>query len=304
MITTTPIEVHTTDLMDPCPRRVELRLAGKRIGETTSALMFGQVWHEARARSYAEGVWDEFRASGILLDAWAKCEAENAKNNQAVTDAVKKNATQSQAEISRLLGYYGERVACRVKKLIGCELPIRCSIVVDGESVEFASHIDVLFRDSEGRLVLDDDKTGEDAPSMDFLRRNKQLAMYAYAIRHGTVWIDGEPVEFNEWPVVNWIQVRALNTYGRKTTVKEVNFATGELVERVYDKGEHRPIDRIVMTAPIHERRTPAILADFYQHVRMRRHGMMYANPDKQGCRLCESRMYCESYQEESKNGY
>jgi hypothetical protein len=293
------MEVHTTDLMDSCPRRVELRLAGKRIGETPSALMFGQVWHETRAACYAAGVWDEFRASGILLDSWAKCEADNTKNRQPLTEAVKKNATTTQAEISRLLGHYGERVACRAKKLIGCELPIRCSLVVDGEAVEFASHLDVLFRDADGRLTLDDDKTGDEAPSMDYLRRNKQLAMYAYAIRHGTVWVDGEPVEFGEWPIVNWVHVRNLNTYGRKTTVKEVDFVTGELLDRVYEKGEHRPIDRVVMTAPIHERRTPAILADFAQHVRMRRLGLMPANPDKQGCRACESRSFCESYQEE-----
>ena len=293
------LEVHTTDLMDSCPRRTELRLAGKRIGETPSALMFGQVWHEARARCYADGVWDEFRAAGILLDAWAKCEAENAKNNQPLTEAVKKNAAQTQAEISRLLGHYGERVASRVRKLIGCELPIRCSVVVDGEAVEFASHLDVLFRNTDGQLVLDDDKTGEEVPSMDFLRRNRQLGMYAYAIRHGTVWVDGEPVEFGEWPIVNWIHVRNLNTYGRKTTVKEVDFVTGELVDRTYEKGEHRPIDRIVMTAPIHEQRTPAILADFYQHVRMRRLGFMPALPDEVGCRSCESRKFCTSYQHE-----
>ena len=295
------VEIHTTDLMEPCPRRVQLRLEGKRIGETTGALMFGQVWHEARAACYAAGVWDEFRSAGILIDAWARCEAENAKNRQPISDAVRKNETTTKAEIARLLASYGERVASRVHRLIGCELPIRCAVVVDGECVEFASHLDVLFRDSAGRLVLDDDKTGDESPCMDYLRRNKQLAMYAYAIRHGTVWLDGEPVEFGEWPVVNWVQVDALKTYGRKTTVKEVDFASGELLERVYEKGEARPLDRIVMQAPIHESRSASILADFADHVRMRRAGLMPALPDKQGCRLCESRSFCASYQEEGQ---
>ena len=295
------IEVHTSDLTEPCPRRVELRLAGKRIGETTSALMWGQVWHEARAGCYAAGVWDELRAAGILIDAWNKCVAENIKNRMPLTEAVVKNESATKAEIAKYLAAYGERVAPRVKKMIGQELPIRCTIIVDGEAVEFASHLDVLFRDHTGRLTLDDDKTGDEAPTMDYLRRNKQLGIYAYAIRHGTVWVDGEPVEFGEWPIVNWIHVPGMRTYGRKTTIKEVDFTSGELVERVYEKGEARPIERVVMTAPIHEQRAASIVSDFAQHVRMRRLGIMPAMPTKTGCFLCDSRVHCESYQHEER---
>ena len=65
-------------------------------------------------------------------------------------------------------------------KLIGCELPIRCEI--DGFS--FASHLDLLWRDSLGNCAVGlQERRGY--PTIAYLSRNPQLGMYSYALRFG-----------------------------------------------------------------------------------------------------------------------
>jgi len=291
------MEFHTSDLTNACLKAVELRLKGKRIGETASAKFRGSLWHEARALCYARGEWSEHAAFKALTDG-ASIVIEQAKaDNEPLTDAVVANWQNIAAELTPLLVRYGAVVASRVAKLIGCELPIRATFEVDGETIEFASHIDVLFRDGMGNVCMDDDKTQEEVPTRAYLARNMQFAMYAAALESGSVMVDGEWIEFRQWPRLSWIHVNNLRPFGRKTVCKEVDWTTGAIEEVEYAKGDMRPESKIVLGVPIDPSQRAAIEAEFATRVRMARAGLWPTNPDPIGCHLCESRTFCPSFE-------
>lgn len=289
---TTTADIHTTQLTDSCDKRVELTLAGRRFGETTTALYRGQLWHEAAALAHTAGRWDRSGVTNAVLDAHIVVERKAKAENRPFSAAVEKGRNAVMAEVERLLLAYAERVAPRVSKLIGVELPVRLTLDVDGEPAEFASHLDLLFRDERGRLHLDDWKTGADSPSWQYLNRNIQLGLYWLALRHGTVLVDGDWLSFGEWPVVSWIHVNDLAVYGRKTTI--VNHETGE--EETFEKGQARPLDRIVRTVPFDPAGEAALVEQLRLRVRMRRLGLYPMNPDPTGCMLCECHHWCPSW--------
>lgn len=291
------MELHTSDLTASCLKSVELRLAGKRVGETASAKFRGSLWHEARALCYASGDWSEHGTFQALASGASIVTEAAKRDNEPLTDAVKDNWQIIASELQPMLIRYGAVVASNVGKLIGCELPIRCTIDVDGEPVEFASHLDVLFRDGFGNLWLHDDKTQQDVPTRAYLARNMQFAMYAYAIRHGQVMVGGEWIEFGEWPRLAWIHVNNLRPFGRKTVVSETDWATGVVEEVEYAKGDMRPVSKVVLGVPIDEGRERDILREFQTRVRMARAGLWPTNPDPIGCQLCESRKHCPTFE-------
>ena len=92
-------------------------------------------------------------------------------------------------------------------KLIGCELPIRCEI--DGFS--FASHLDLLWRDSLGNCACGTTRAAR-IPRLAYLSRNPQLGMYSYALRFGEVLLPGGWgwTAFEEVAQVSWIHLNNL----------------------------------------------------------------------------------------------
>lgn len=291
------MEVHTSDLTADCLKSVQLRLEGKRIGETASAKFRGSLWHEARRLCYERGQWADVDLVSILAHAaWIVTEEAKA-TNQPLTDAVDAGWMKIAAELQPMLTQYGRVVAPRVVKMIGQECPIRCTIDVDGEPVDFASHIDVLYRNATGQLCIDDDKSQQEVPSREFLARNMQFAMYAYATKHGEIMVDGEWLRFNEWPILTWLHVNNLKPFGRKTTATETDWETGEVKEVEYAKGDTRPAHRVLLNVPIDEGQDQRIMAEFSTRVRMMRAGFWPTNPDEIGCFLCDSKKFCPTFE-------
>lgn len=284
-------------------KRVHLRLNGKRIGETASAKFRGSLFHESRRLCYDRGEWADAALIAILAEAAGTITKEAKATHQPLTDTVDKGWMSIASELQPMLTQYGRVVAPRVAKMIGQECPIRCKIDVDGETVDFASHIDVLFRNATGQLCIDDDKTQEDVPTREFLARNMQFGMYAYATKFGEIMVDGEWLRFDEWPILSWIHINHLKPFGRKTVSKETDWATGEVKEIEYAKGDTRPASRVILNVPIDDGQAERIIGEFSTRVRMMRADLWPTNPDEIGCFLCESRKFCPTF-EGSKGGW
>lgn len=271
-------DIHSSDLTAACLRAVQLRHEGKIVAEYTSALYRGQLAGEVLRRVH-EGRWAGDLSTAIL-DAHKAVEANAKAENRPITQAVEKNRTDTWAEVQKAVEFYRERfreyfARC---KFIGCELPIRAEI--DGR--QFASHLDLLFRDPEGQLCVWDWKWRQDSPTFAYLARNLQLAMYTLSVRHGAVMLDDDWIEFGEWPRIAWVHLPNLMPYGR----------SGEWGK----KGEHRPEEKIVRWLPAHSQWESKIRAEFALRGRMMEEDLWPTNPDPVGCELCESRMYCQPF--------
>jgi hypothetical protein len=294
-------EVHTGDLTADCPRRVLLARSGKIVGTMPGAMYRGNLAGEALRMMHEQGrEWTRTVIESVVLQA-AEAVAETAKReNRPLTNAVLDNKHSTMTEVVRALLEYGARVAPRVHTLIGCELPIRWTIDVDGEPQEFASHLDILYRDSDDWLCFDDWKWRDDAPGFHYLSRNLQFASYAYALKHGSVLVypsDGDEgwIQFHEWPLAYWIHLDALRPYGKAVTCRDDD---GE--ERQFKRGDARPLRAIVRQAWVMEAKEQAIVDALSERVRMMRAGLWPAIPDPVGCGLCESNNWCPHFAEES----
>lgn len=288
----TTLEIHTSDLTGPCLRRVELRLNGKASASTESAKFFGLLWGEVAAACHDNSDFTDPFVIALLPKARDRVIAKAKEENSPVSPVVTRDMTDTLAEIGALVRVYRERCVPMIGKFLGCELPIRATFDVDGEPVEFASHLDLLFRDKDGRLVVWDWKAGKDAPSFYELSRNMQFGMYGLACRYGSVMLGDEWIEFEEWPSLYWVHVQNLYPFGRATTTKEWDGTAW--TERKYTKGESRPIDKIVIPSGVYPEGESEIMRRFAEHVRMRRSGIMPAIPGEH-CMFCDSVRWCEN---------
>lgn len=295
-VTATPKDIHTSDLTASCAHSVELRHAGKIEGQGTSALLRGNLFHAVLQALHRRGDFSVGAIVGAVNDAGAQVQDSMARENRPITPAALAALPTTKAEVAKLSGFYGERLAPMVKsgKLIGCELPIRCEI--DGFS--FASHLDLLWRDSLGELRLWDYKSGEDTPTFAYLSRNPQLGMYSYALRFGEVLLPGGWgwTAFEEVAQVSWIHLNNLAPYSRKT-----KGAGDDGQEREFAAGEHRPLSRIIHTPNLSN--FDAIREMFLTRARMMEAGFFPTNPDPVGCQVCESRKWCGSFSSNGGNG-
>jgi len=289
---TVSLEIHTTELGEPCQRKIQLRLLGRSAGQMTSALALGCLWHETAPRLHQDqGVkFATSKAWDAVVDTMHR---EGRKPSQAVAEQVPDIIAQVEA--------WGTQYAARIVKdytldwkILGFEVPIRMVFDVDGEPAEFASHLDMLARMPDGRLVFVDWKTGEDAPTVPYLARNPQLAAYCLALARGSVMLGDEWVEMGEWPTALWCHIRGLMPYKRKTTTMDEQ---GN--EIIVAAGEMRPIERIMFPAMIGPEAESHILSELAINVRMRRAGLFPARPDPIGCMACECRAACPVWNEE-----
>lgn len=287
---TTIAEIHTTQLTAACQKSVLLRINGRAEGTMPGAMYFGNLWHEAVRLCHERNWWHVFQVDGAVLDAHQIVLAKAKAENRPLTEAAQKNAMADQAECSRLLLAYAQRVLPVMGTMIGCEVPIRLTLDIDGEPQEFATHLDYLGRNANGLCVFDW-KTGEESPTRPYLNRNLQFALLWLMVRRGEVLLDGFWTALEAWPQMTWVHVRNLNPYGRKTVAVDDN---GE--EREFVKGEARPINKILRSPPFTESGEAALLEELTTRVRMYRAGMFPTNPDPIGCELCESSKWCPSY--------
>lgn len=285
-------ETHTSDLTANCLRSVQLRHEGKRIPDVATAIYRGQLFHECAATIHRT---DDWLVSGKSMAN--KCApvvgAGLLAEGRTMTAAVKKNQPEIIAEVAELIDLYTGRFASYFANcdLIGVEVPVRATIGF----VNFASHIDLLFRerDVEPSLCLWDWKTG-DAPTWDFLARGLQLPCYHEAVRTGDCFIktpgfDDAWIPYHEAPRCAWVVVDYLLPFGKKGTHKDDD--TNEDVEHV--KGDARPTNAIVKWLPPVD--ADAVAAELTTRQTMMDQGLWPTNPDPIGCKLCESRRWCPS---------
>lgn len=287
------VEIHSTQLTAACLRRVELTLAGKASGYTTGALYVGNVCHAAIRAMHERGQkWDRTECESAVL-AGALVADQTAKDDRRpLSEAVAAGRTDHLAEALKLVYAYACR--CRLpegSRLLGCELPIRATWDVDGEPIDFASHLDMLYRTPGGVLTVRDWKSGSDSPSRVFLGRNLQLAAYCLAVGTGEVCIDGDWVAFEDFPAVEWCHLRNLLPYGKATTTKDDD---GNVAE--FKKGDPRPLRSALVPVVHTDEGRDAAWAEIATRVRMMRAGYWPTSPDPEGCRCCDVRADCPSF--------
>lgn len=299
-------EYHTSDLINPCRRAVQLRHEGKIIGQTTTALYLGLVFHEAATMVHTMNLWDRDSIRSIATKAGKIVSARVLDEGRPKSHAVIEAEPELLAEVCEWIEAYQVRFAdyFASARLIGCELPVRLTLDVDGVPAEFASHIDLAFYVGDFVYVWDW-KTVEDSPTRDYLRRNKQLGLYHLCFERGRVevptfddlgaLVSKEWVEFGDAPIVEWVQVRNLMPFKKAQSVKD---ETGKVVQ--YKKGDTRPHNAVVRDVLINN--TDAVIEDLREMVRMDRAGLHPTNPNTTGCHLCDSRTFCKHYETESTN--
>lgn len=278
-------EWHTSDLTSRCAKRVQLKHMGKALPEVASAMFRGllihhhlQCWHEDKAADlYA--VLDSIKQEGRTL-----------------TVACKAAVQETNEEAKVIVGHYAKRYGAffKASKLLGCEVPLRWSgIDVDGEKVDFATHIDLLFEDPHKALCLWDWKSGDTDWGAEHVARSLQFGMSFMAVQYGHVMLDGEWIDLQTSPHVTVCDVDCLKPYSRRTMGKK----DGEDYE--YVKGDVRPESAV--SREILVTNESGILEQFATRIRMARANLWPTNPTDDGCRACECRKACPTWTADEK---
>lgn len=279
-------EFHTSDLVSRCFKRVQLRHQGKIIPEVPSAVFRGLLCHDHL------GGWhlDKPVSYGAALDS-IKAEGRH------LTPAALRDVVETNAECAALTALYAKRYAGLFAQstLLGVEVPIRWSgIDVDGTPVDFASHLDLLFKDPSGALCLWDWKTGDTDWDGEHASRSMQFGMYFMACQYGQVMLEGEWIDLRESPHVRVIDIDNLKPYSRRTMGKDIN---GDDYE--YLKGDEKPEWSIGREQTFTNE--SGILEQFATRVRMARANLWPTNPTDTGCRVCECRKHCPTWNSDEK---
>ena len=297
-------EVHTSDIQG-CARRVQHRILGEFDPSVPTAMFRGLLAGASLERVHNEHRWEPDLAPEAVALALVDTKAKMVSEGRSLTDGAIKNLDQTVSECIKMCGFYIERWGKLFKRcvLIGCELPIRWEMEhpILEEPVKFASHLDLMFRDTtnalgmgENRLHLWDWKWHKQSPSYAYLIRNMQMACYYVATGKGAI-LRNEKHDIweqpKEYPVVSWVHLPALMPYMRKTVTKG---SDGE--EKVFLKGDERPADRIVRSIGHSPEMVPHIETNLAQHVLSMRHGIFLPSPDPVGCSLCPSEQWCQRY--------
>lgn len=269
--------LSSSDLTATCLHSVELRHAGKRIATMPTAMFRGALFDAAACKWHT----DRFDPPMAVLFGMENVLREAKESGQPVTGAAFDERYNIADEVTKALYKYVERVAPMFTKVIGVQIPVRFTLDVDGEPQDFASHIDLMWRDAGKVLHIADWKWREESPTQAYLDRNLQFALYrlcAFAL-DGWIQIDGEWTQFNEDAVMEWIHIPALFPYAR---------GTGE-----FKKGDERPLDRIVIAAG--DGPLDWAIEELKKRTRMARQGLWPTNPDPVGCHICMSKQFCAS---------
>lgn len=299
----TEIEIHTSDLTASCLRSVQLKHQGKIVGSYTTALYRGQLaghvcaWIHQHNAWTPDGVVDAINASVPVVAQLATDE------RRPISDAVKANMPEIHEEVAKHIGHYVDRLKDYFSKceLIGCELPVRMTLDLPGAGpTNFASHLDLLFRDSHGQLQCWDWKWQDESPTMQYLGRNLQFVTYYLMLVHGEVLLDsdlGMWQQFGEFPAMAWVDLAGFKSYSRRTEGKDR--LTGEVV--VYAKGDNRPLDNIVRRWTFSPDREADMLKELSLRAVMMQHDIWPMSAEKIACFVCDSQRFCPAFHFDDK---
>ena len=286
------VTIHTSDMTAQCFRSIQLRRAGKIQGEYTTALVRGSIADGALGYIHERDKWSNNAVEDALQDAAADLLQESKTSYRPLSESVKDNWEKILAEVFKTLERYCDRQADYFQDctLIGTQVPVRFTLDEGtDEPIHFASHLDLLYRDPEGQLIIRDWKYQDAQPDMAYLGRNGQMACYHLAIRSG--WVCVAPdldhwVQFDEHPLMEWADLMRFKPYGR---------AQGDFV-----KGDERPLKNIVRAFYIDDQAEKNICKEIRLRHLMIKHDIMPMNPDKVRCFSCDSRNWCQAYTKEA----
>jgi hypothetical protein len=292
-MTVSLVQLQTTELSSPCLHAAYLKGQGFVSKDMAQALYVGQLWHQAARIVHEQARWDADEAGSIVIEAMPLVRQAAIAEGREPTEVLIRDEDEYAAQVAEWLGQYQLRFAERFKRyeLIGCEVPVRWSTLVDDEIAHFASHIDLLFRDDSGQPVVWDWKTVDKPVTRAYLSRNIQLGMYAIACEFGKVMIGGHWEQMRQQAAIYWVHIRNLNVFKKATTAVT---DSGEAVQ--YKKGDTRPENSILRECLYV---TPKCFVDeFATRVRMKRLNLHPRSPDPTGCHLCESAHACRHGEE------
>jgi len=315
-------EIHSTDLTDGCPRRVQLRWEGKLLPHAPTALVRGmlagsacELLHENYLHKTDCHAWEEERVISLIEEVvsagWSDTQTSLSDDGRIITDSVEKNIESIKSEVAKVLCAYVKHLGPLFvqTKLIGCETPCRLDLEHDGSSFSFASHTDLIVRDvanvfgyGKGRVLIIDWKWRMEAPTKAYLSRNMQFAMYWLMGLRGKFkiadWSGFTSIADCENPQMVWLHLPYLKPYSRKTIAKDKD---GNQV--AYKKGDIRPttsILRAVNFLPENEERVAKALVN---RVEMYKAGFFPAIPEPVRCANCEAESFCPRYDTASIHG-
>ena len=295
-------EVHTSDLTEACMRRTYHRRRDEQDPEATTALCRGLMAGECLRYLHLNGMGD---IDGAMLFGERALLIQLEQEGRHPSDAVKKNWDKLTAEVRSAVELYAQRFGPRFDRceLIGCEIPIRWTYEPEwGEPIELASHLDLIYRDTEnvflhgeGKLWVPDWKWRDKSPTSDYLARNLQFALYWLMVRYGSIQTDEDLdiwVELGEWPQMAWIHLPHLEPYKRATP--RTDRLTGEVIQ--YKKGDARPDSTVMQPVYFHPDNEASILAELEMRRAMFAAGHYPINPDPVGCNICPSEKHCKRW--------
>lgn len=300
-----PAEWHTTDLSEPCRKRVQLRLLGRIDGETAGALWLGNAVHAAMELLWVHDDFaaiDEARIEQLCVRASHAADRKAKEEGRPLSFSMQPGGNQeTRIEQEKLLrsivtNYTAAMTPLRGEmQVLGIEVPIRCTLEIDGEPTHFATHADLVWRDKKGQLHIDDFKTQDECPTRSYLARWVQGACMFVWTRNGTMTLDTPdfgimPLCMDEFPVVRWVHMRNFLPYKRSTTVTE------DGVRCTYAAGEARPLSKCILYPNFEPAFEARIVHHLCELVRMGRAGIWARTPNSQACHYCDSRNHCLSF--------
>jgi superfamily I DNA/RNA helicase/RecB family exonuclease len=163
------ISPSQVELYDRCALRWLLETAGGRPASSSSQGL-GSLIHEL-AEQEPDG--DESRLAEMLEERFDRL----GLGTGWVADAERARARQMVARLAQ----YVAQARANGRELVGVEQPVRIQV----GRAEIRGVVDRLERDSEGRLVVVDLKTGKSGPSKAEVARHAQLGVYQVAVEEG-----------------------------------------------------------------------------------------------------------------------
>lgn len=297
---------HSSDLTNPCKRAVYHRHRGEFEPVATTALVRGLAAGHALAEIHLTNKWpttpDEALACADfgLIATVKQVQSEG----RPISESVEKNMAELTQEIGAMIGHYSRRqkdyfAKCKV---VGCEVPVRMALDIPGreEPAQFESHLDLLFYDPDGQLVVRDWKAHDEPAGFDYLGRNAQMCLYFLVITEGWCKVGNSGDDTFDWvnygvyPMMQWFDLSQLRVYSRKTTITNWDGS-----QTTYEKGEDRPMATVCRQWMFHPDKINEMKAELARHVVLGDAGIWLMNPDKVRCFLCESKKWCPCFHKE-----
>ena len=288
-------EWHTSDLTNPCMMAVRLTREGKLVAQGTRALWRGLVAGRTCERIHQEEIWDPNALPAIVHRSGDEINDQLVREARPPTDAVLNSRCDIEKEIEKHLTHYIERFGPWFQNhthLVGCELPARIELPIQGRQVKFATHIDLLVREIQsGQLIIIDWKWREHTPTMAYLGRNLQFGLMYLMVADGYVKLP-DPLmgwtQFHEFAECAWFDLATCKPYGTSRRNDSGGYE--------YQKGDHRPWKRIMKRWSFSPEREEWMMQQIGLRVAMAHHGLWTLTPDPLGCEFCECNQFCPSY--------